>query len=81
MARPEQNLLLAKLAANNQARLLPDLELVDLELGQLVYESRKEQSHVYFPTDSVISLLYTTEEGCPPRSRSLATMTCSALYY
>jgi len=63
MACPEQNLLLAKLPANDRARLLPDLEHVHLKLRQPVYESGKEQSHVYFPTDSVISLLDTTEEG------------------
>src|SRR6266498_4670969 len=63
MARPKQNLLLAKLPTNDRGRLLPDLEHVHLELGQPAYKSNKEQSHVYFLPDSVSSLLYTTEDG------------------
>ncbi len=51
MARPKQNLLLAKLPTKDRGRLLPDLEHVHLELGQPAYKSDKEQSHVYFLTD------------------------------
>jgi hypothetical protein len=61
-AHPEQNLLLAKLPANDRARLLPDLELVHLELGSPPMSLAKS-SPTGIPTDSVISLLYTTEEG------------------
>jgi len=41
----------------------PALELVPLKLGAIVYESGAVQQHVYFPTDSIVSLLYVVENG------------------
>jgi CRP-like cAMP-binding protein len=41
----------------------PALELVPLKLGAIVYESGAVQQHVYFPTDSIVSLLYVLENG------------------
>ena len=41
----------------------PQLEIVRLHLGQVLYESGATLSHVYFPTTSIVSLLYVTENG------------------
>lgn len=60
---PRQNHLLAVLPQAEYARLLPNLELVDLGLGQALYESGEHLNHVYFPSTSIISLLYVLENG------------------
>ncbi len=44
-------------------RWAPDLESVDMQLGQVLYESGGTLSHVYFPTTSIVSLLYVMENG------------------
>ncbi|MGO4394334.1 Crp/Fnr family transcriptional regulator [Variovorax sp. M-6] len=46
-----------------RASLTPFLELVTLMLGDVLYESGAAQHHVYFPTDSIVSLLYVLENG------------------
>jgi len=61
--RPEQNHLLAALSSEVQQRLFPLLESFDLPLGMVLYESGAPLRHVYFPTDSIISLLYVMENG------------------
>jgi CRP-like cAMP-binding protein len=61
--RPLDNLLLAKLPAEDCQRLLPSLQPVALRLGEVLYESRGFLSHVYFPTTSVVSFLYTMGDG------------------
>ena len=61
--RPEQNHLLAALQPDVQGRLFPFLELVPLPLRALLYESRHPMRHVYFPTDSIVSMQYTMENG------------------
>jgi len=60
---PKQNRLLAALPAKDYERLLPHLELSPLKLGAALYESGAEQAHVYFPTDSIVSLLYVMQDG------------------
>jgi CRP-like cAMP-binding protein len=60
---PKQNHLLASLPAEEYARLLPDLELIPMPLGWAVYESGGHMSHLYFPTTSLVSLLYVMEDG------------------
>ena len=60
---PQRNTLLAALPAEVQNRLFPHLELVSLPLGMVLYESGDTMRHVYFPTDSIISLLYVMESG------------------
>ena len=57
------NSLLAALSSSDLAELLPELEGVDLDLGESVYESGAKQNYLYFPTTAVISLLYVTEDG------------------
>lgn len=60
---PQQNHLLATLPDEVLERLLPHLELVDMPLGMVLYESGDTLRHVYFPTDSIVSLLYVMESG------------------
>jgi len=58
-----QNRLLAALPVEAQQRLFPHMKLVDLPLGNVLYESGDALHHVYFPTDSIVSLLYVMESG------------------
>jgi len=60
---PRQNYLLAALPVSEYERLNPDLELVPLPLGQVLYESGDQLQHVHFPTDSIVSLLYVMADG------------------
>lgn len=60
---PLQNHLLGALPPDARERIFPRLELVPLPLGQVLYESGDTLSHVYFPTDSIVSLLYVMENG------------------
>jgi CRP-like cAMP-binding protein len=57
------NHLLAALPSAQWKRWQPDLELVELPLGQVVYESGRVMTHVYFPTTAIVSLLYVMENG------------------
>jgi CRP-like cAMP-binding protein len=60
---PKQNHLLAALPAADYARLLSDLELIPMPLGWAVYESGSQMGYMYFPTTSIVSLLYVLENG------------------
>ncbi len=60
---PKQNHLLAALPAAEFERLLPHLELIPMQLGEALYESGGRLQHVYFPTTSIVSLLYVMEDG------------------
>ncbi len=60
---PLGNRLLAALSEPELERLLPNLEPISLTLGQVLYESGGQMSHVYFPTTSIISLLYLMKNG------------------
>lgn len=60
---PRANRLLAALPADEWARWLPALEPVDMPLGAVLYESGMPMGHVYFPTSSIVSLLYVMEDG------------------
>jgi len=57
------NDLLAALPQAEWQRWLPELESVDMPLGEVLYESGSTLSHVYFPTTSIVSLLYVMENG------------------
>jgi CRP-like cAMP-binding protein len=61
--RPPGNRLLSALPVEDRERVLPTLQAVTFALGDVVYESGAHMGHVYFPTDSVVSLLYTMEDG------------------
>jgi CRP-like cAMP-binding protein len=58
-----QNHLLAALPAAEWERWLPQLERVEMPLGQVLYESGTTLSHVYFPLTAIVSLLYVMENG------------------
>jgi CRP-like cAMP-binding protein len=60
---PKSNHLLCALTGAEWQRWEPQLEVVDLTLGQVLYESGLQQSHVYFPTTAIVSLLYLTADG------------------
>jgi len=57
------NQLLDALPETEWLRWQPQLELVDLPLGTVLYESGGTMSHVYFPTTAIVSLLYVLENG------------------
>ncbi|MDP1902595.1 MAG: Crp/Fnr family transcriptional regulator [Rubrivivax sp.] len=58
-----RNRLLAALPEYERQRWLPQLEAVDLTLGQVLHESGCPPTHAYFPTSALVSLLYVTAEG------------------
>jgi CRP-like cAMP-binding protein len=60
---PDQNRLLAVLPAAERERLSPHLEPVSMSLGEVVYESGSRLEYVYFPTTSIVSLLYVMADG------------------
>ena len=60
---PLDNHLLASLPDSSKQRFFSQLELVELPLGKVIYESGDDLKHVYFPTDSIVSLLYVMENG------------------
>ncbi len=60
---PKQNHLLDALPAADYARLLPHLELIPMPLGWAVYEAGGQMRYLYFPTTSIVSLLYVLENG------------------
>ena len=61
--RPKDNRLLAALPDAEWQRWLPELEWVQMPLGEVLYESGGALSHVYFPTTAIVSLLYVMENG------------------
>jgi len=60
---PRQNRLLAALPVPDFERLQPHLTLIPMHLGEAVYESGVALRHVYFPVDSIVSLLYVMVDG------------------
>jgi len=60
---PTQNHLLAAVPAADFARLASALEPVPMLLGDTLYEPGSQLAHVYFPTTSIISMLYIMESG------------------
>jgi CRP-like cAMP-binding protein len=65
---PKQNHLLAALPATEFERLSPHLELVPMPLGEILYEPGGQLRHVYFPTTSIVSLLYVFADGASAES-------------
>ena len=60
---PTHNHLLAALPSAARQRWLPHLELADMPLGEVLYESGGTLNHVYFPTTAIVSLLYVMQNG------------------
>lgn len=57
------NHLLAGLPDKEYRRLRPNLQHVMLSQGEIIYEPGGRLDYVFFPTECVVSLLYTTEDG------------------
>ena len=57
------NHLLAALPDAQLRRLAPQLQQVALQPGQVLYESGSTISHAYFPTTSLVSILYEFDDG------------------
>jgi CRP-like cAMP-binding protein len=60
---PYQNHLLAALSPDDRQRWDGQLEVVNLTLGQVLYESGTKMRYGYFPTTAIVSLLYVLENG------------------
>jgi CRP-like cAMP-binding protein len=60
---PQENQILAALPGAERERLFPHLKLVAMPLGMVLYESGDMLRHIYFPTDSIVSLLYVLKDG------------------
>ena len=60
---PLANRLLAALPAKEWVRWVQQLEVIDMPLGQVLYESGITLRHVYFPVTAIVSLLYVLEDG------------------
>ncbi len=60
---PLQNHLLAALPIDVQGRMFPNLELIEMPYGKVLYESGDKMRYVYFPIDAIVSLLYVMESG------------------
>lgn len=57
------NRLLSALPAGELERLVPDLKLISLLSGEVLYESGEQINFVYFPTTTIISRIYTMKNG------------------
>jgi CRP-like cAMP-binding protein len=62
-ADPQRNRLLTALPPAERERIERHLQFVPMPLGTVLYESGDVLRHVYFPTDSIVSLLYVMEDG------------------
>lgn len=60
---PKQNNILAMLPAEDFDRVVRHLQLFELPLGHVLYESGDVLPYVYFPVDSIVSLIYVMEDG------------------
>jgi len=71
------NRLLAALDDEDFAWLEPHLELIELQKGQVIYESGETIQHTYFPHNTVISLVTIMLDG---KSAEMATFGCESLF-
>jgi len=60
---PQRNQLLAALPMAERERIYPHLQLVWMPLGKVVCEPGNVLHYVYFPTDCIISFLYSMKDG------------------
>ncbi|WP_284427950.1 Crp/Fnr family transcriptional regulator [Acidovorax sp. SUPP1855] len=51
------------MAADDLQRWLPLIDVLELPLGQVLYESGAAVRHIYFPATAIVSLLYVMEDG------------------
>ena len=57
------NHLLAAVQADEFDRLKPHLELIQMRLGNVLYESGDRLQHVWFPTTAIVSMQCIMEDG------------------
>ncbi len=60
---PRQNAILAALPKEDFARLIPDLQFVELPLGWTMSESGDHVTYLHFPVSGIVSLIYAMEDG------------------
>lgn len=60
---PQGNFLLAALPAECMDRWSTALEPVDLPMGRVLNEPGRPMSHVFFPIDAIVSMLFVLESG------------------
>lgn len=60
---PRQNLILASLPDIDYARILPELEHIDLPAGTTISQAGDHVKYLYFLTSGIISLIYNLENG------------------
>ena len=60
---PHRNQILDALPQAERERLFPHLRHVVLPLGMVIYESGARLRDIYFPTNSIVSLLYVLANG------------------
>lgn len=62
-AGPHRNRILAAMPDSELQRWAPHLELVDMPLGQVIFEPGSELAFAYFPVTAIVSLLYVMRNG------------------
>jgi len=60
---PKENRILAALSSDDYFRLLSQLEFTQLAIGEVLYYSGDRQRYIHFPTTSIVSLDFSTEDG------------------
>ena len=60
---PERNRLLAALPEYDRRKIFPELELVPLPTGKVLYDAGDALKHAYFPVSSMVSTVYVMENG------------------
>ena len=60
---PERNQVLKALPPDDRKRLFPHLKHVAMPFGKVLYESGAVPRNIYFPVDSIVSLLYVLNNG------------------
>jgi CRP-like cAMP-binding protein len=61
--KPEHNHLLAALLPAECERVVPQLQLVPMLLGSMLYRPGEQLQYAFFPTTAIVSLHYVTESG------------------
>lgn len=61
--RQTNNQILNALPEEDYQRLLPDLQQVELAHGEIIYREGETISHVYFPSNAMVSVITNTIEG------------------
>ena len=81
-AELRQNELLAALPPTEWQRWLPQLEHVEMPLDQVLCETGRTSSYVYFPTTSVVSLVSSMRNGAPAEVATVGNdgMVCISLF-